>query len=107
MRGARHDALVPRPSAAPRLPASAAAPPAHARVAAWSHARRFDLSALGERHIFPCTLAAGDVTATRCALQEELGAAEWTLPGHIVADVVVECGVEPQMLRIEILTVED
>ena len=32
---------------------------------------------------------------------------EWTLPGHIVADVVVECGVEPETLRIEILTVED
>src|SRR3546814_4175523 len=41
-------------------------------------------SFVGARHIFPCTLAAGDATATRRALQEELGAAEWTLPGHIV-----------------------
>ena len=64
-------------------------------------------SFVGARHIFPCTLVAGDATATRRALQEELGAAEWTLPGHIVADVVVECGVEPLNLRIEILTVED
>ena len=43
----------------------------------------------------------------RRALQERLGALEWRLPGHIVADVAVECGRDPQMLRIEILTVED
>ena len=64
-------------------------------------------SFVGARHIFPCALAAGDAKATARALQDQLGAAEWTLPGHIVADVVVECGVEPETLRIEILTVED
>ncbi|WP_247594673.1 hypothetical protein [Sphingopyxis sp. PAMC25046] len=64
-------------------------------------------SFVGARHIFPCVLAAGDAEATRRALQEELGVAEWTLPGHIVADVVVECGTDPRTLRIEILTVED
>ena len=64
-------------------------------------------SFVGARHIFPCALAAGDVEATRRALQEQLGAAEWTLPGHIVADVAVECGTDPQTLRVEILTVED
>ena len=64
-------------------------------------------SFVGARHIFPCALAAGDAAATRRALQNKLGAAEWTLPGHIVADVAVECGPDPQTLRIEILTVED
>jgi hypothetical protein len=64
-------------------------------------------SFIGARHIFPCALAAGDAAATRRALQDNLGAAEWTLPGHIVADLAVECGTGPQDLRIEILTVED
>ena len=43
----------------------------------------------------------------RRALHDRLGAIEWSLPGHIVADVVVECEANPDMLRIEILTVED
>lgn len=64
-------------------------------------------SFVGARHIFPCALAAGDAAAVRRALQERLGATEWTLPGHIVADVVVECADGPDRLRIEILTVED
>ncbi len=64
-------------------------------------------SFVGARHIFPCTLAAGQVAAVCRSLQEKLGATEWTLPGHIVADVVVECSANPQMLQIEILTVED
>ncbi|KGB56549.1 hypothetical protein OVY29_11940 [Sphingopyxis sp. SE2] len=64
-------------------------------------------SFVGARHIFPCALAAGEADATARALQDQLGAAEWMLPGHIVADVVVECGTDPRALRIEILTVED
>lgn len=64
-------------------------------------------SFVGARHIFPCTLAAGEVAAACRALQDKLGAIEWVLPGHIVADVVVERGADPQALRIEILTVED
>ncbi len=64
-------------------------------------------SFVGARHIFPCTLAAGDGEAMRRALHDRLNATEWRLPGHIIADVVVECGAEPDALRIEILTVED
>ena len=64
-------------------------------------------SFVGARHIFPCTLAAGDSAAVRYALQHRLSMIEWALPGHIVADVVVECGAEARTLRIEILTVED
>lgn len=64
-------------------------------------------SFVGARHIFPCTLAAGDGAAIRDALQDGLSMVEWSLPGHIVADVVVERGAEPGALRIEILTVED
>ena len=64
-------------------------------------------SFVGARHIFPCTLAAGDSAAVACALQAGLSTIEWALPGHIVADVVVECGAEAGALRIEILTVED
>jgi len=62
---------------------------------------------VGARHLFPCTLATGDTAMVRAALQDRLSAAEWRLPGHIVADVAVECGAEPGALRIEILTVED
>lgn len=62
---------------------------------------------VGARHIFPCALAVGEAEAMRRALQERLDAFEWRLPGHIVADVVVECANDPQALRIEILTVED
>lgn len=64
-------------------------------------------SFVGARHIFPCTLAVGEATAVGRALQDRLSATEWALPGHIVADVAVECGADPQMLRIQILTVED
>jgi hypothetical protein len=62
---------------------------------------------VGARHIFPCVLAAGDAQAASAALQSELGAVELALPGHVVADVVVECGEAPDALQIEILTVED
>ncbi|GAO80003.1 MULTISPECIES: hypothetical protein [unclassified Sphingopyxis] len=64
-------------------------------------------SFVGARHIFPCTLTTGDAEMVRRALHDRLGAIEWSLPGHIVADVVVECEANPDMLRIEILTVED
>src|SRR3546814_20674012 len=53
MRGAKRDALVRRPPAAPRLSASAAPPPADARVPAWPRPRRFHLPALGERQLRP------------------------------------------------------
>ena len=69
---------------------------------AWASA-----SFVGARHVFPCTLAAGDAEMVRRALHDRLGATEWALPGHIVADVVVECGAGPDRLQIEILTVED
>jgi hypothetical protein len=62
---------------------------------------------VGARHIFPCALAVGDAEAVCAALQSDLSAAEWALPGHVVADVVVECGGAPDALQIEILTVED
>lgn len=58
---------------------------------------------IGARHIFPCAPAPSD----GAALQTRLNATEWALPGHIVADVVVECGADPDTLQIEILTVED
>lgn len=64
-------------------------------------------SFVGARHIFPCTLAVGDAVLMRRALDDRLSATEWALAGHIVADVVVECGDQPDRLRIEILTVED
>jgi hypothetical protein len=49
----------------------------------------------------------GDAEAVSAALQGELGAVEWALPGHVVADVVVECRGAQDALQIEILTVED
>lgn len=62
---------------------------------------------IGARHIFPCVLAAGDSKAVGTALQSALNAVEWALPGHVIADVVVECGEVPNALRIDVLTVED
>lgn len=62
---------------------------------------------VGAHHLFPCVLATGDVAMLCAVLQDRLGAIEWALPGHIVADVVVERAAEPDALRIEILTVED
>lgn len=64
-------------------------------------------SFVGARHIFPCRFAAGEAMALVAALRSRLGDAEWALPGHIVADVAVEPGPEPDVLRIEILMVED
>ncbi len=58
---------------------------------------------VGARHIFPCAPTASD----GAALQARLSATEWALPGHIVADVVVDCGAASGALQIEILTVED
>jgi len=64
-------------------------------------------SFVGARHIFPCALATGDREAICRALHDRLNATEWTLPGHIVADVAVECGTGKDAVRVEILTVED
>ena len=58
---------------------------------------------VGARHLFPCAPTSGD----GAALQARLSTKEWALPGHIVADVVVERGADPDTLQIEILTVED
>ncbi|WP_432770876.1 hypothetical protein [Sphingopyxis sp.] len=62
---------------------------------------------VGARHLFPCAFAAGDAAALSAALQARLDGAEWRLPGHIVADIVVTADDAPAQLRIEILTVED
>ncbi|WP_428630795.1 hypothetical protein [Sphingopyxis sp.] len=62
---------------------------------------------VGARHVFPCAVAADDHDSARATLQAELTAAEWTLPGHIVADVAVEHSDDALTLKIEILTVED
>ena len=58
-------------------------------------------SFVGARHLFPCT---GDRPTK--ALEDRLIAAEWRLPGHIVADVAIEPG-DGLAFTIEILTVED
>lgn len=62
---------------------------------------------VGARHLFPCTRCDGVATDIQPALREQLGAIEWHLPGHIVADLVVEVADEGAALRIEVLTVED
>ena len=64
-------------------------------------------SFVGARHIFPFTVSADDNAELRHTLQDQLNAIEWTLPGHIVADIVVERGADAGALQIEILTVED
>lgn len=62
---------------------------------------------IGARHLFPCSVAAGDGENLARTLGAHLGAVEFRLPGHIVADVAVEQVEAPGGLRIEILTVED
>jgi hypothetical protein len=57
---------------------------------------------VGARHLFDC--AAEGISLD--ALSARLNAAEWRLPGHIVADVAVEPG-DGATFRVEILTVED
>lgn len=61
---------------------------------------------VGARHAFPCSPGPDGAARVRPALQERLGAVEWRLSGHIVADLVVEAAADGG-LRIEILTVED
>lgn len=58
---------------------------------------------VGARHIFPCAANGVD----RSALRARLAATEWRIPGHIVADIVVEPVSDDRNVRIEILTVED
>lgn len=62
---------------------------------------------VGARHIFACGLAADDGSDTAAALRWELNTTEWLLAGHIVADAVVDQECSANMIRIEILTVED
>src|SRR3546814_10212594 len=45
---------------------------------------------VGARHLFPCSVAAGDDQGLARTLHAHLGAVEFRLPGHIVADVAVE-----------------
>ncbi|WP_232314596.1 hypothetical protein [Sphingopyxis sp. QXT-31] len=61
---------------------------------------------VGARHLYPCAVADDDAAALRPLLQARLETIEWRLPGHIVADLVVEAAAEGG-LRIEVLTVED
>lgn len=60
---------------------------------------------VGARHFFPCAVGEANAAGLGPALQKRLGAIEWRLPGHIVADLIVE--VADEGLRIEVLTVED
>ena len=62
---------------------------------------------VGARHLFPCTIGDEDAAIMRALLQARLEGIEWRLPGHIVADLIVEPADEGTGLRIEILTVED
>lgn len=62
---------------------------------------------VGGRHLFPCTVADADGATLRLLLQARLETIEWRLPGHIVADLIVELAEDGTDLRIEILTVED
>ena len=75
--------------------------PGPSRLHAWASA-----NFVGARHVFPCTVADGDIASLRKGLQDRLNDALWTLPGHIVADIAVETKGDGA-LRIEILTVED
>src|SRR3546814_13484753 len=58
---------------------------------------------VGARHLFPCSVAADEGENLARSLHAHLGAVEFRLPGHIVADVAAERAA-PGDLRIEILT---
>src|SRR3546814_16771150 len=58
---------------------------------------------VGARHLFPCSVAADEGENLARSLHAHLGAVEFRLPGHIVADVAGEREA-PGDLRIVILT---
>lgn len=62
---------------------------------------------VGARHFFPCTRRGSDAADIQPALQQHLGAIEWQLPGHLVADLLVAVTDTGEGVTIEILTVED
>lgn len=62
---------------------------------------------IGARHLFPCAVATDGAASLRADFQAHLAAVEWRLPGHIVADIIIEPGAAADSWRIEILTVED
>ena len=62
---------------------------------------------VGARHLFPCAIGNEDAAVLGPLLQARLETVEWRLPGHIVADLVVEFAEDHDSLRIEMLTVED
>ncbi|MGH6651514.1 MAG: hypothetical protein ACREB7_10325 [Sphingopyxis sp.] len=62
---------------------------------------------VGALHLFPCAIGNEDATVLQPLLQARLETVEWRLPGHIVADLVVELAEGRDSLRIEMLTVED
>lgn len=65
---------------------------------------------VGARHIFECMPTKSAPAETPTGLEKRLSTMDWRLAGHIVADLGVSKGsnnVEPALLRIEILTVED
>jgi hypothetical protein len=62
---------------------------------------------VGARHLFPCAIGNEDAAVLLPLLQARLETVEWRLPGHIVADLIVELAEGRDSLRIEMLTVED
>lgn len=62
---------------------------------------------VGARHFFPCTRRTDDSMAGPADLQQRLAAIEWRLPGHLVADLLVEVSAQSDEVTIEILTVEE
>ncbi len=47
------------------------------------------LTFVGERHEFSLSMAPPDGAAAAARLIDNLAAAEWSLPGHLVADIVM------------------
>jgi hypothetical protein len=64
----------------------------------------------GRRHVIALRLSGAKVATRFCDFVEDLGSAEWSLPGHFVADIIVDEvrdeGAEI-WLELSALTIED
>jgi len=64
----------------------------------------------GRRHVILLRVAGGSLRARRDALAHELQDAEWTLPGHFVADMVIDDlrgDAEGEWIELSALTIRD
>lgn len=64
----------------------------------------------GRRHVILMHISGADAAARRAHFTHDLGEVEWTLPGHFVADIIVDdhrADSHGEWLELSALTIED